>query len=76
LRKPPRLSPGISFLFSCIPDSIGSVFQELPDKCRLSIWVDGGGDLIEPIKAVDRFELYIANRRGFQRLVVFVSSMK
>ena len=50
-----------------------SVFAELPDKRRLSIRVDGGGDLIEPIEAVNRFELYIAERRGFQLLVIFVS---
>src|SRR6266542_2886977 len=50
-----------------------SVFAELPDQCRLSIRVDGGGDLIQPIEAVYRFELYIADRRGFQLLVVFVS---
>jgi hypothetical protein len=42
-----------------------SVFAELPDKCRLSIRVDGSGDLKEPIEAVYRFELYIADRRGF-----------
>ena len=61
-------------------DSVGdllerswSVFAELPDKCRLSIRVDGGGDLIEPIEAVYRFELYVADRRGFQLLVIFVS---
>ena len=50
-----------------------SVFAEFPDKRRLSIRVDGGGDLIQPTQAVYRFELYIADRRGFQFLVVFVS---
>jgi hypothetical protein len=33
-------------------DRSWSVFAELPDKRRLSIRVDGGGDLIEPIEAV------------------------